>query len=158
MYLVTVHVAEACGSAVYVCQGSVCVYIATVGQIRSDQIGLSLPSPHASRCGMGIVHTLLTSRHRQKCVYLYSNSKRQGIVFSRRGLGGGVSIALFLSAGMLFSSSFFLTFGEAGHMPPILAAWATNIIFALVAIYLFNRRITGRPIYESIKKLIPGGK
>jgi lipopolysaccharide export LptBFGC system permease protein LptF len=81
-----------------------------------------------------------------------------GIVFSRRGLGGGVSIALFLSAGMLFSSSFFLTFGEAGHMPPILAAWATNIIFALVAIYLFNRRITGRPIYESIKKLIPGGK
>ena len=81
-----------------------------------------------------------------------------GIVFSRRGLGGGVSIALFLSAGMLFSSSFFLTFGEAGHMPPILAAWATNIVFALVAIYLFNRRITGRPIYESIKKLVPGGK
>jgi LPS export ABC transporter permease LptG len=81
-----------------------------------------------------------------------------GIVFSRRGLGGGVSIALFLSAGMLFSSSFFLTFGEAGHMPPLLAAWATNILFALVAFYLFHRRITGRPIYESIKKLIPSGK
>ena len=29
---------------------------------RSDQIGLSLPSPHASTCGMGIVHTLLTRR------------------------------------------------------------------------------------------------
>ena len=27
---------------------------------RSDQIGLSLPSPHASTCGMGVVHTLLT--------------------------------------------------------------------------------------------------
>jgi len=81
-----------------------------------------------------------------------------GIVFSRRGLGGGVSIALFLSAGMLFSSSFFLTFGEAGHMPPLLAAWAPNILFALVAFYLFHRRITGRPIYESIKKLIPSGK
>lgn len=80
-----------------------------------------------------------------------------GIVFSRRGLSGGVSIALFLSAGMLFSSSFFLTFGEAGHMPPILAAWATNILFALVALYLFNRRITGRPIYDSVKKLFPGG-
>jgi len=80
-----------------------------------------------------------------------------GIVFGRRGLGGGVSIALFLSAGMLFSSSFFLTFGEAGHMPPLLAAWATNILFALVALYLFHRRITGRPIYESIKKLIPAG-
>ena len=81
-----------------------------------------------------------------------------GIVFSRRGLGGGVSVALFLSAGMLFSSSFFLTFGEAGHLPPILAAWSTNILFALIALYLFNRRISGRPIYESIKKLIPSGK
>jgi lipopolysaccharide export LptBFGC system permease protein LptF len=58
---------------------------------------------------------------------------------------------------MLFSSSFFLTFGEAGHMHPLLAAWATNILFALVAFYLFHRRITGRPIYESIKKLVPAG-
>ncbi|MCP5538078.1 MAG: LptF/LptG family permease [Akkermansiaceae bacterium] len=81
-----------------------------------------------------------------------------GIVFSRRGVGGGVSIALFLCAGMLFSSSFFLTFGEAGHLPPILAAWGTNILFALIALYLFNRRISGRPIYESLKKLLPSGE
>ncbi len=81
-----------------------------------------------------------------------------GIVFSRRGIGGGVSIALFLCAGMLFSSSFFLTFGEAGHLAPALAAWATNILFALVALYLFNRRVTGRPIYQSLKKLIPSGE
>ena len=33
--------------------------VVSVG-VRSDQIGLSLPSPHASTCGMGIVHTLLT--------------------------------------------------------------------------------------------------
>lgn len=81
-----------------------------------------------------------------------------GIVFSRRGIGGGVSIALFLCAGMLFSSSFFLTFGEAGHLPPALAAWSTNILFALVALYLFNRRLTGRPIYQSLKKLLPTGE
>ena len=81
-----------------------------------------------------------------------------GIVFSRRGIGGGVSIALFLCAGMLFSSSFFLTFGEAGHMPPALAAWSTNIFFFLIALYLFNRRITGRPIYQSLKKLLPSGE
>lgn len=81
-----------------------------------------------------------------------------GIVFSRRGLGGGVSIALFLCAGMLFSSSFFLTFGEAGQLPPIPAAWGTNILFTLIALYLFSRRITGRPIYESLKKLLPSGE
>ena len=78
-----------------------------------------------------------------------------GIVFSRRGTAGGVSVALFLSAGMLFSSSFFLTFGEAGHLPPVIAAWSTNILFSLIALYLFHRRVTGRPIYQSIKKLLP---
>lgn len=77
-----------------------------------------------------------------------------GIVFSRRGLGGGVSIAVFLCAGMLFASSFFLTFGEAGHLPPALAAWGTNIMFTLVALYLFHRRLTGRPIYQSLIKLL----
>lgn len=81
-----------------------------------------------------------------------------GIVFSRRGIGGGVSIALFLSAGMLFASTFFLTFGEAGHMPPALAAWSTNILFALIALYLFHRRLTGRPIYQSIMKILPSGE
>ena len=80
-----------------------------------------------------------------------------GIVFSRRGIGGGVSTALFLSAGMLFASSFFMTFGEAGHMPPALAAWSTNILFFLIALYLFHRRITGRPIYQSLIKLLPSG-
>ena len=80
-----------------------------------------------------------------------------GIVFSRRGIGGGVSTALFLSAGMLFASSFFLTFGEAGHLPPALAAWSTNIIFFLIALYLFHRRVTGRPIYQSLIKLFPSG-
>jgi lipopolysaccharide export LptBFGC system permease protein LptF len=78
-----------------------------------------------------------------------------GIVFSRRGIGGGVSIALFLSAGMLFASTFFLTFGEAGYLPPVLAAWSTNILFTLIALYLFHRRLTGRPIYQSIMKLLP---
>jgi len=81
-----------------------------------------------------------------------------GIVFSRRGIGGGVSIAVFLCAGMLFASSFFLTFGEAGHLPPALAAWGTNIMFMLIALYLFNRRITGRPIYQSLIKLLPRGE
>ncbi|BDS08428.1 LPS export ABC transporter permease LptG [Oceaniferula spumae] len=81
-----------------------------------------------------------------------------GIVFSRRGIGGGVAIALFLCVGMLFSSTFFLTFGEAGHMPPALSAWATNILFAVIALYLFNRRMAGRPIYQSLKKLLPSGE
>ena len=35
-----------------------CVWRWRASRIRSDQIGLSLPSPHASTFGMGVVHTL----------------------------------------------------------------------------------------------------
>ncbi len=80
-----------------------------------------------------------------------------GIVFSRRGVGGGVAVAIFLCAGMIFCSTVFPTLGESGHLPPILAAWATNILFILIALYLFYRRMTGQPIYQMIKNLLPSG-
>lgn len=78
-----------------------------------------------------------------------------GIVFNRRGVGGGVAVAIFLCAGMIFCSTVFPTLGESGYLPPFLAAWATNILFTLIAFYLFRRRMTGQPIYQIIKKLIP---
>lgn len=76
-----------------------------------------------------------------------------GIYFSRRGPGGGVFIAVILSALMLLVGSVVLAFGEAGMMPPALAAWLPNVIFALIGLYLFRRRISGRPIYQSLRKL-----
>lgn len=81
-----------------------------------------------------------------------------GIVFNRRGVGGGVAVAIFLCAGMIFCSTVFPTLGESGLLPPLLAAWATNILFTLVALYLFHRRMTGQPIYQTIKNLIPSGE
>lgn len=73
-----------------------------------------------------------------------------GIVFSRRGVSGGVAVAIFLCAGMIFCSTVFPTLGESGHLPPLVAAWATNILFTLVALVLFHRRMTGQPIYQTI--------
>jgi lipopolysaccharide export LptBFGC system permease protein LptF len=78
------------------------------------------------------------------------------IHFSRRGPGGGVLLAVVLSALMLLVSNIVLAFGEAGTLRPALAAWLPNITFALLGLYLFRRRITGRPIYHSLRKLIPG--
>ena len=74
-----------------------------------------------------------------------------GIVFNRRGVGGGVAVAIFLCAGMIFCSTVFPTLGESGHLSPIAAAWATNLLFSFVAVILFHRRITGQPIYQTIK-------
>jgi lipopolysaccharide export LptBFGC system permease protein LptF len=78
------------------------------------------------------------------------------IHFSRRGPGGGIFLAVVLSAMLLLVSSIVLAFGEAGMLRPALAAWLPNLLFTLLAIYLYHRRITGRPIYHTIRKLIPG--
>lgn len=78
-----------------------------------------------------------------------------GIVFSRRGAVGGVALAIFMCAGMMFSSTVFLSLGESGHMPPMWAAWGTNILASIVALILIQRRLVGRPIYQTLRKLIP---
>lgn len=78
-----------------------------------------------------------------------------GIYFSRRGSGGGIFLAVVLSAVMLLVSNVVLAFGEAGKLPPALAAWLPNLLFTLIGGYLFSRRINGRPIYQSIRKLLP---
>jgi LPS export ABC transporter permease LptG len=80
------------------------------------------------------------------------------IHFSRRGPGGGIFLAVVLSALMLLVSNIVLAFGEAGIIQPIAAAWLPNITFGTLAIYLFHRRITGRPIYHTLRKILPGGE
>lgn len=77
------------------------------------------------------------------------------IHFSRRGPGGGIFLAVVLSALMLLLSTIVIAFGEAGTIPPALAAWIPNTTFTVLAIYLFHRRITGRPIYHSLRRLVP---
>ncbi|MES2981353.1 MAG: LptF/LptG family permease [Verrucomicrobiota bacterium] len=75
------------------------------------------------------------------------------IHFSRRGGGSGIFLAVVLSVMMLFISTITLALGESGSLVPMLAAWLPNILFAGLGLYLYHRRITGRPIYQSIKNL-----
>ncbi len=77
------------------------------------------------------------------------------IHFSRRGPGGGIILALVLSALMLLFASISLALGEAGTLRPVVAAWLPNIAFTLLGLYLFRRRITGQPIYLVLRKLLP---
>ncbi|MGJ8724514.1 MAG: LptF/LptG family permease [Roseibacillus sp.] len=76
-----------------------------------------------------------------------------GISFARRGRGGTVAVAVILSALMLFCAEVFLAFGDSGQIPAIPAAWATNGIFLLVSFILIQRRLKGRPIFQSIRRL-----
>jgi lipopolysaccharide export system permease protein len=80
-----------------------------------------------------------------------------GVVFSRRGTSGGVAMAVFLCAGMLFVSNVCLNLGASGHLKPAWAAWLPNLAFGTIAIYLFQRRLAGRPIYQTLMKFLPAG-
>ena len=89
------------------------------------------------------------------CLALVLLAAPLGIVFTRRGAAGGIALAIFLSAGMMFTTTVFLALGESGYLPPIWAAWGTNIAATILALVLIQRRLVGRPIYQSFKKLLP---
>ncbi len=89
------------------------------------------------------------------CVIVILLAIPLGIFFSRRGTSGGLALAVFLCAGLLFFTNICLSLGDSGHLPPVLAAWLPNLIFGALALYLFRRRITGRPIYQVIRSMIP---
>ncbi|MGB0292452.1 MAG: LptF/LptG family permease [Luteolibacter sp.] len=73
------------------------------------------------------------------------------IQFSRRGSVGGIFLAVALACMMLLINTIILALGESGHLPPMLAAWLPNMIFGGIGGYLLYRRITGRPIFASIR-------
>jgi lipopolysaccharide export system permease protein len=64
-------------------------------------------------------------------------------------------VAVFLCAGMLFLSNVCLTLGDSGDLKPVLAAWLPNALFGVIALFLFQRRLAGRPIYQTIRKFLP---
>jgi lipopolysaccharide export LptBFGC system permease protein LptF len=76
-----------------------------------------------------------------------------GIHFSRRASSGGVAMAVLLCGGLMFLTNFALSFGEAGYLSPALAAWLPDLVFSLIGLYLFQRRISGRPIYQTLRRM-----
>ncbi|MEM7387489.1 MAG: LptF/LptG family permease, partial [Verrucomicrobiota bacterium] len=75
-----------------------------------------------------------------------------GIVFSRRGMMGGVALAIFFFAAILFITELFLALGRTGHIAPILAAWIPNLLFFLIGMGLLFMRTTNRG-FDLLSKL-----
>ena len=98
----------------------------------------------------------LTHRHYRialpfACLIMVLLAAPLAIQFSRRASASGIFLAIALSCFMLLINTIILSFGESGHMPPMLAAWLPNLIFGGIGAYLLHRRITGKPIYASIR-------
>jgi len=52
------------------------------------------------------------------------------------GLARGIAYSILISFGYLVVYSFVLEIGKGGNLPPFLAAWLGNFIFAIVGVYL----------------------
>ncbi len=66
------------------------------------------------------------------------------IGFSRRGVLSSVGAAILLVFAMNFLGFFFLALGEGHRIPAWTAAWAPNVIFTLLGLYLLYLRSTNR--------------
>lgn len=69
-----------------------------------------------------------------------------GVVFSRRGLLGGVAGSIFIFFFLLFIDHLFLNLGKGRHMPAFLAVWMPHIILGVIGFYLFNLRSQNRDL------------
>ncbi len=67
-----------------------------------------------------------------------------GIGFSRRGILSSVAAAIGLVFAMNFLTHLFLALGEGDRVSPVVAAWAPNVIFLLIGLYLLRLRATNR--------------
>jgi lipopolysaccharide export LptBFGC system permease protein LptF len=87
------------------------------------------------------------------CLVVIFIAGPMGVVIGRRGIMGGVGMAIALFAGLLFSSSLFLALGKGERIPAWVAAWGPIFIFLAIGLYLFWVRATGR---ELPKLRLPG--
>ena len=69
-----------------------------------------------------------------------------GIVFSRRGMMGGVAAAMLIFFGMLVFTNLFLALGQGMHMPAFFGAWATNIALGGLGLLLLWQRSGNREL------------
>lgn len=67
-----------------------------------------------------------------------------GISFSRRGIITSVALAIGLVFTLNFLTHLFLALGEGDRVSPITAAWAPNLIFFVIGLYLLRLRATNR--------------
>ena len=79
-----------------------------------------------------------------RCLVVVFIAGPLALVFSRRGVIGGVAGAMILYAGLLLSTYFFLALGKGYRVSPIVAAWAPNAIFFLVGLVLLYFRGSNR--------------
>jgi Predicted permeases len=80
------------------------------------------------------------------CILVVFLAAPMGIVYSRRGILGGVAVAITLFFLLVFVSSLFIALGKGGRLPPVVAAWAPLVFFTIIGCVLLWFRSSNRDI------------
>ncbi len=68
------------------------------------------------------------------------------IVFSRRGVIGGVATAMLLYAGLIIATYLFLALGKGHRVNPYVAGWFPNVFFLIIGLLLLYYRSANREL------------
>ncbi len=79
-----------------------------------------------------------------RCFLIVLLAAPLGIAASRRNVLGGVSAALGIFITVFFLSNILLKSGEGAYLPPFIAAWGVNLVFAAAGIALLWYRSRNR--------------
>lgn len=80
------------------------------------------------------------------CLVMVLIAAPLGIVYSRRGVLGGVAASIVIFALIYFLSGSLVAAGQAGILPPFWAAWGTNLVFGAVGAALLWSRARNREL------------
>ena len=69
-----------------------------------------------------------------------------GIIYSRRGLMGSITMAILLFFFLVLASSVFLALGKGYRIDPVLAAWGPVVFFGAVGLLMLWMRSTNREL------------
>ncbi len=80
------------------------------------------------------------------CLLVVFLAAPMGIVYSRRGILGGVATAIALFFSFVFFSSLFIALGKGSRVSPMTAAWAPLAVYFLIGFWLLWYRSTNRDL------------
>ena len=90
-----------------------------------------------------------------QCLVVVLFAAPLAVVFSRRGLVGGMTSAVLFFFVMLFFDNLFLNLGKGQHIPSFLAVWLPHLLLSAVGLGLFWMRSQNRELPKlSLKALL----
>ncbi|MDO5472093.1 MAG: LptF/LptG family permease [Akkermansia sp.] len=90
------------------------------------------------------------------CLVLVLLAIPSSVTFQRRGTMKGIGIAVILAAFMLFLYRVFPSLGEAGIIQAWISAWIPNVLYTIIAIWIFRNNLAHRSFKEWVQAKLKG--